>query len=71
MVLYIYSHNIVGHEVHAANSAEQAAPLMRKASLAKGFGGTQNGAAFRQRQLHETGDGAGNAGKAGHHAVIQ
>ena len=30
---------IVGHEVHAAESAEQAALLMRKASLAEGLAG--------------------------------
>ena len=39
MVLDIYSRKIVGHEVHAAESAEQAALLMRKASLAEGLAG--------------------------------
>lgn len=39
MMLDIYSRKIVGHEVHAAESAEQAAELMRKTSLAEGLAG--------------------------------
>jgi transposase InsO family protein len=41
MVLDVYSRKIVGHEVHVAESAEMAALLMRKASLAEGLAGRQ------------------------------
>ncbi len=39
MVLDVYSRKIVGHEVHVAESAESAALLLRKASLAEGLAG--------------------------------
>ncbi|MNK39189.1 Integrase core domain protein [compost metagenome] len=39
MVLDIYSRKIVGREVHAAESAELASQLLRKASLAEGLAG--------------------------------
>jgi transposase InsO family protein len=39
MVLDVYSRKIVGHEVHIAESAELAALLLRKASLAEGLAG--------------------------------
>ena len=39
MVLDVYSRKIVGHEVHAAESAESASLLLRKASLAEGLAG--------------------------------
>ncbi len=39
MVLDVFSRKIVGHEVHEAESAEMAALLMRKASLAEGLAG--------------------------------
>jgi putative transposase len=39
MVLDVYSRKIVGHAVHVAESAELAALLMRKASLAEGLAG--------------------------------
>lgn len=39
MVLDVYSRKIVGHEVHAAESAESASLLIRKASLAEGLAG--------------------------------
>jgi transposase InsO family protein len=39
MVLDVYSRKIVGHEVHVAESAELAALLMRRASLAEGLAG--------------------------------
>ena len=38
-MLDIYSRKIVGHEVHAAESAELASQLLRKASLAEGLAG--------------------------------
>lgn len=41
MVLDIYSRKIVGHEVHLAESAEQASLLLRKASLAEGLAGRE------------------------------
>lgn len=41
MVLDVYSRKIVGHEVHLAESADLAALLMRKASLAKGLAGRE------------------------------
>ena len=41
MVLDVYSRKIVGHEVHVAESAELAALLMRKASLAERLAGRQ------------------------------
>ena len=39
MMLDVFSRKIVGHEVHVAESAELAALLMRKASLAEGLAG--------------------------------
>ncbi len=39
MVLDIYSRKIVAHEVHAAESAEHAGDLLRRASLAEGLSG--------------------------------
>lgn len=53
MVLDIYSRKIVGHEVHEAESAESAALLMRRASLAEGLAGrplvlhSDNGSAMK------------------------
>jgi transposase InsO family protein len=53
MVLDVYSRKIVGHEVHVAESAEMAALLMRKASLAEGLAGrkvvlhSDNGSAMK------------------------
>lgn len=53
MVLDVYSRKIVGHEVHVAESAELAALLMRKASLAEGLAGrkvvlhSDNGSAMK------------------------
>jgi putative transposase len=53
MVLDVYSRKIVGHEVHIAESAELAALLMRRASLAEGFAGrkvvlhSDNGSAMK------------------------
>ena len=53
MVLDVYSRKIVGHEVHIAESAELAALLMRKASLAEGLAGrkvvlhSDNGSAMK------------------------
>ena len=53
MVLDIYSRKIVGHEVHEAESAESAARLMRRASLAEGLAGrplvlhSDNGSAMK------------------------
>jgi putative transposase len=41
MVLDVYSRKIVGHEVHVAESAELAALLLRKASLAEGLAGRE------------------------------
>jgi putative transposase len=41
MVLDVYSRKIVGHEVHVAESAELAARLLRKASLAEGLAGRE------------------------------
>lgn len=41
MVLDIYSRKIVGHEVHIAESADLAALLLRKASLAEGLAGRE------------------------------
>jgi putative transposase len=41
MVLDVYSRKIVGHEVHVAESAELAALLQRKASLAEGLVGRE------------------------------
>ncbi|MGH8790483.1 MAG: transposase, partial [Cupriavidus necator] len=39
MMLDVFSRKIVGHEVHRAESAELAALLMRRASLAEGLAG--------------------------------
>ena len=39
MLLDVFSRKIVGHEVHVAESAELAAILMRRASLAEGLAG--------------------------------
>lgn len=39
MILDVFSRKIVGHEVHVEESADLAAQLMRKASLAEGLGG--------------------------------
>ena len=39
MVLDLYSRKIVAHEVHAAESAEHAGDLLRRASLAEGLSG--------------------------------
>jgi putative transposase len=39
MMLDVFSGKIVGHEVHEAESAELAALLMRRASLAEGLAG--------------------------------
>lgn len=39
MTLDVFSRKIVGHEVHDAESAELAALLMRRASLAEGLAG--------------------------------
>jgi putative transposase len=53
MMLDVFSRKIVGHEVHVAESAELAALLMRKASLAEGLGGralvlhSDNGSAMK------------------------
>lgn len=53
MVLDVYSRKIVGHEVHVAESAELAALLMRRASLAEGLAGrkvilhSDNGSAMK------------------------
>jgi len=53
MVLDIYSRKIVGHEVHATESADQASVLMRRASLAEGLAGrplvlhSDNGSAMK------------------------
>ena len=53
MVLDVYSRKIVGHEVHVAESAELAALLLRKASLAEGLAGrkvvlhSDNGSSMR------------------------
>lgn len=41
MMLDVYSRKIVGHEVHVAESAELAAMLLRKASLAEGLAGRE------------------------------
>lgn len=41
MMLDVYSRKIVGHEVHVAESAELAALLLRKASLAEGLAGRE------------------------------
>ena len=41
MVLDVYSRKIVGHEVHVAESADLAAQLMRRASLAEGLAGRE------------------------------
>jgi transposase InsO family protein len=41
MVLDVYSRKIVGHEVHVTESSEQAATLMRKASLAEELAGRE------------------------------
>lgn len=41
MVLDVYSRKIVGHEVHLAESAELAALLLRRASLAEGLAGRE------------------------------
>ena len=41
MVLDVYSRKIVGHEVHVSESADLAALLMRKASLAEGLAGRE------------------------------
>jgi putative transposase len=41
MVLDVYSRKIVGHEVHIAESAESAALLLSKASLAEGLAGRE------------------------------
>ncbi|GAC1605457.1 MAG: hypothetical protein NVS3B3_03380 [Aquirhabdus sp.] len=53
MVLDVFSRKIVGHEVHIAESAELAAQLMRKASLAESLAGrkvvlhSDNGSAMK------------------------
>lgn len=53
MVLDVYSRKIVGHEVHVAESAELAALMMRRASLAEGLAGrkvvlhSDNGSAMK------------------------
>lgn len=53
MMLDVFSRKIVGHEVHVAESAELAALLMRRASLAEGLGGrslvlhSDNGSAMK------------------------
>jgi putative transposase len=53
MVLDVFSRKIVGHEVHIAESADLAALLMRKASLAEGLAGrsvvlhSDNGSAMK------------------------
>lgn len=53
MVLDVYSRKIVAHEVHVAESADLAALLMRKASLAEGLAGrkvvlhSDNGSAMK------------------------
>jgi putative transposase len=39
MMLDVFSRKIVGHEVHQAESAELAALLVRRASLAEGLAG--------------------------------
>ena len=39
MMLDVFSRKIVAHEVHEAESAEQAALLMRRASPAEGLAG--------------------------------
>lgn len=41
MVLDVYSRKIVGHEVHAAESAELASLLLRRTSLAEGLAGRE------------------------------
>ena len=52
-ITWLYSRKIVGHEVHVAESAELAALLMRKASLAEGLAGrkvvlhSDNGSAMK------------------------
>jgi transposase InsO family protein len=53
MMLDVFSRKIVGHEVHVAESAELAARLMRRASLAEGLAGralvlhSDNGSAMK------------------------
>lgn len=53
MMLDVFSRKIVAHEVHRAESAELAAQLMRRASLAEGVGGralvlhSDNGSAMK------------------------
>ncbi len=53
MMLDVFSRKIVGHEVHEAESAELAALLMRRASLAEGLAGrplvlhSDNGSAMK------------------------
>jgi transposase InsO family protein len=53
MMLDVFSRKIVGHEVHVAETAELAALLMRKASLAEGLAGrslvlhSDNGSAMK------------------------
>jgi putative transposase len=53
MMLDVFSRKIVGHEVHVAESAELAALLMRRASLAEGLAGrslvlhSDNGSAMK------------------------
>ena len=65
MVLDVYSRKIVGHEVHVAESADLAALLMRRASLAEGLAGRKVVLHSGQWQRNEGGDVAGHAGKTG------
>lgn len=70
MVLDVYSRKTVGNEVHVAESADLAALLMRKASLAEVLA-AQGYPAFGQRQCNERGDDAGHIGETWDHAVVQ
>lgn len=60
MVLDVYSRKIVGHEVHVAESADLAALLMSKASLAEGLAGREvvlhsdNGSAMKSATMLAT-----------------
>jgi putative transposase len=60
MMLDVYSHKIVGHAVHVADSAELAALLMRKAGLAEGLAGrslvlhSDNGSAMKGATMPAT-----------------
>ena len=72
LILDVYSHKIVGFEVHDSDDAEHAAHLVKRTALAEGHPrhDDQAGAASRQR-LHAQGhDGAGDAVLAGCQAVV-